>query len=653
MNVQTLNTTQQQAVETTNGPLMILAGAGSGKTKTLVAKISYLIENMSVEPFRILALTFSNKAAKEMRERVALQTSSYGIEGLQVITFHSLCARLLRQEADYIGLSKNFVIYDKVESKAVAKSVLEGHKISFKEISPPALLYYIDNIKNRGHYRGRQLNDDQIDESDPLYGHYLEYESKLHKSNAIDFGGLIVGAIELFEKHPDILEKYRRRFHYILVDEYQDTNKAQFDLIKKLSCPSGNICVVGDEDQSIYSWRGADIQNILDFKKDFPKVTVIKLEQNYRSSRNIIKAAGHVISNNTLRSGKSMWTENVDGEKIRIVRLASDREEARFIVKEIHALKRDGVLGREVAVFYRANSQSRLIEDYLRNSFISYRVVGGIKFYDRKEIKDLLAYLRIIVNMRDSLSLSRIINVPIRGIGITTLRRFEEVSAKTGRSLWESMADSIENPSFYSHIKMSKRVKSSLSEFVETIKHLKAMHEGGERPSDIFEKILFTSGYWDFLRAGKNFESQARMDNLKELGSAIKEYESTHDKPTLFGFLETVALDTQTGEVDGGDEQQTGQVSLMTIHSAKGLEFPYVFVAGVEENIFPSYQSLAEGDKSIEEERRLFYVAMTRAQKRLYLTCAGGRMLFGQIKYNKPARFLEELPRKYCHWIKH
>ncbi len=653
MNLQTLNTTQKQAVEITTGPLMILAGAGSGKTRTLIAKISYLIENIGIESFRILALTFSNKAAKEMRERLGEEASLYSIEGLQVTTFHSFCARLLRQESDYIGLSKNFVIYDKTESKAVAKSVLQDHKISFKEIAPSEILHYIENIKNQGHYRGKRHDGDKINESDPFYGHYLEYEYKLHRSNAIDFGGLIVGALELFDKHPDILEKYRKRFRYILVDEYQDTNRAQFDLIKKLSCPSGNICVVGDEDQSIYSWRGADIRNILDFEKDFSKVKVIKLEQNYRSSRNIIQAAGHVIANNILRSGKNMWTKNIDGEKIRIVNLSSDREEAVFLTKEIYALKRDGVFGRDVAVFYRANSQSRIIEDYLRKEAISYRVIGGIKFYERKEIKDFLAYLRVIVNEKDSLSLSRIINVPTRGIGPTTLRRFEEIAAKTGRSLWEGMSHFVENPSSYAHIKMSKKVQLSLSEFVENIRHLKFIHERGERPSDIFGKALVISGYWEFLRAAKDIESQARMENLKELGSAIKGYEDAHDKPTLFNFLETVTLDTQTEKDGKRDEEQMGQVSLMTVHSAKGLEFPYVFVIGVEENIFPSYQSLEEGNESIEEERRLFYVAMTRAKKRLYLTFAQGRMLFGKIKCNDPARFLGELPSEYCHWVRY
>ena len=655
MNREELNKTQQMAVETTDGPVMILAGAGSGKTRTLIAKISYLINNRQVAPYNILALTFSNKAAKEMKYRIQKETLLHNNGALQVLTFHSFCARILRQEADCLGLSKNFVIYDKVESKTVAKSILEGHRISFKEIPPVTILQYVDNLKNKGHYIGRESTQGLVNEADVFYAFYLEYENKIHLSNAIDFGGLIVGVIELFEKYPSILEKYRNKFRYILVDEYQDTNRAQFDLIKKLSAPSGNICVVGDEDQSIYSWRGADIHNLLDFEKDFPKTKVIKLEQNYRSSRNIIKAAGHIIANNTLRSGKEMWTENIDGEKIKIVELSSDREEAMFITNEINYLMQKGIPGQDIAIFYRANSQSRLLEDYLRTASLHYRIIGGMKFYERKEIKDFLAYLRIIVNTKDSLSLTRVINVPARGIGPTTLRRFEGMAIQNGRSLWETIVQFTEKPSLYSEVRMARKVQASLSEFVEFIKSLQEMHQTGASPFVLFKKAWASSGYGEFLRASKDFESQARIENLEELGNAIRDYEKNQkrmgESPTLFGFLETVSLDAQT-EMEEQGGQQTGPISLMTVHSAKGLEFPYVFVAGVEENMFPTYKSLEKGALGIEEERRLFYVAMTRAMQRLYLIFAQGRMLFGTIKYNGPSRFLGELPKKYYHWIK-
>lgn len=641
-----LNSTQRQAVEQTDGPIMILAGAGSGKTRTLVARICYLLEQKNISPYKCLALTFSNKAAKEMRDRVSSEVNC-DIGALQITTFHAFCARVLRSEATYLGLSRNFTIYDTAESKTVAKNILGRRGISTKEISPFEILYYIDDLKNNGHYPGK---DSDIDTDDEFYDYYLEYENELHRANAVDFGGLITGVLQLFIKYPQVLENYQNRFEYILVDEYQDTNRAQFELLQMLSVKKRNICVVGDEDQSIYSWRGADINNILDFEEIYNDAKILKLEQNYRSSRIIIEAASHVISRNTMRKGKKMWTENEDGECIEVVECRDDKKEAEFIAEEIKELVARGESHRDVAVFYRTNSQSRLIEDNLRKNGIPYRIIGGIKFYERKEIKDLIAYMRVVVNEKDSLAISRIINVPARGIGATTLRKLEEEAIKKGSSLWETIEQLVEHPEEYSHIRISAKVKSALRSFVFLINEVKILELEKIKPSIQYEKLLHETGYWESLRSTKDYESMARMENLEELSSAIKQFEQSMPSPSLLGFLETITLDSSTEEGNAGEN--SGEVSLMTIHGAKGLEFPYVFVGGVEENIFPSYRSLEEGESGLEEERRLFYVAMTRAMKRLYLVFAQGRMLFGQVKFNGPSRFLHEIPNKFYEWKK-
>jgi len=651
MDISGLNKVQKEAVIKTDGPVMILAGAGSGKTKTLVTRISYLIEEMHISPFQVLALTFSNKAAREMRDRISTMVSS-DVGALQITTFHAFCARVLRNEAQYLGLSKNFTIYDTSESKAVAKTLLQRRGISTKEISPFEILNFIDGIKNHGFYPGRTETDDEyeIDQDDDFFGYYQEYEAELHKANAVDFGGLITGVIQLFEKHPEVLKRYQERFKYVLVDEYQDTNRAQFELVRMLCEKTRNICVVGDEDQSIYSWRGADIRNIMKFETIFPEVQLLKLEQNYRSSRNIIEAATHVISRNVERKGKTMWTENPEGESIEIVECHNDKKEAEFISNEIKSITSKDVPNSEIAVFYRTNSQSRLIEDNLRKLNIPYRVVGGVKFYDRKEIKDLLSYIRLVVNGKDSLALSRIINVPARGIGATTLRKLEDESLRTQASLWETVDSIVNNPEEYSHIKLSTKIKSALSGLATLINEVKVLEQEKVAPSSLFEKILHESGYWEFLKTKKDFESQARMENLQELGSAIKQFEQSTDNATLMLFLETITLDTTEESSDENSNQ--GEVSLMTIHGAKGLEFSYCFVAGAEENVFPSYRSLEDGESGIEEERRLFYVAMTRAMERLYITFAQGRMLFGQLKFNGPSRFIHEIPNKFYLWKK-
>jgi DNA helicase-2/ATP-dependent DNA helicase PcrA len=637
-----LNPVQKEAVEKTDGPIMILAGAGSGKTRTLVSRISYLLKEKDVPPYRLLALTFSNKAAREMRERVA-SLVDLDLGSLSITTFHSFCVRVLRSEITYLGLSKNFTIYDDAESRAVIKSVLTRRGINLKEVSPYEVLYFIDNLKNQGHYVGRSPPFDyEVEEDHEFYSYYVEYEAELFKANALDFGALICGVIQLFEKFPEVKKHYQERYHYILVDEYQDTNKAQFELIKILSEKRKNICVVGDEDQSIYSWRGADIHNILDFEKVYPDVVVLKLEQNYRSSKNIIEAATHVISQNTLRKGKKMWTENPQGDSILVVDCIDDKKEGGFVASEILDLRQKGVSLSDIAIFYRTNSQSRLIEDNLRANKIPYRIIGGTKFYDRKEVKDMLAYMRLVVNDKDSLALSRIINVPARGIGATSLRKLEEEAIKASVSLWQIICEIVENSEKYSFLKIGAKIKSSLREMVDVISEIKVLEAQKVSPVTIYEKLLQDTGYFDFLKAQKDYESLARIENLEELSSAIKQYEQSNQNASLLGFLETITLDTTKEE-----EHPQGEVSLMTVHGAKGLEFPFVFLVGAEENLFPSYKSMEGGSKALEEERRLFYVAMTRAMKKLYITFARGRMLFGQVKFNGPSRFVDEIPSNF------
>ena len=643
MNLDFLNESQKQAVMQTQGPVMILAGAGSGKTRTLVARIQYLLEEMNVSPYQILAVTFSNKAAREMRERLAVNTQ-INIGALQVTTFHAFCAKVLRMESTYLGLSKNFTIYDDGETMSIIKAIMAKRGINQKEISPYTISGYIDSLKNLGFYVGQALNEDvqKIISEKLFYDIFLEYEAELHRSNATDFGGLITGVLHLFNNFPEVLRKYQEKFKYVLVDEYQDTNRAQFDLIGKLAHAHRNLCVVGDEDQSIYSWRGADIRNILDYEVTYPEAQLIKLEQNYRSSKRIIEAASEVISRNQARKGKMMWTDNDDGESIRIIECKDDKSEADYVANEIRKLSLQGVSFKDIAVFYRNNAHSRTIEDALRREKFPYRVVAGIKFYDRKEIKDLISYMRIVVNKKDSLALTRIINTPARGIGPTSLRKIEDEAVRLNLSLFEIIEKISEDYSEYKHLALSAKVQSALSQLVNLIHEVQVMEEKKELPSLMYEKLLHESGYYDLLRIDKTYEGAARLDNLKELLSAIKQFEESDPEPTLLKYLETITLDTTTEEEAG-----SSLISLMTVHGSKGLEYPYVFVVGVEENIFPSYKSLEVGPVAIEEERRLFYVAMTRAMKQLTITFAQARMLWGSLKFNGPSQFINEIPDQY------
>ncbi len=647
MDLNFLNPSQKEAVIMTDGPVMILAGAGSGKTRTLVARIQYLLEEKHISPFQILAVTFSNKASREMRERLSVNTQ-INVGALQVTTFHAFCAKVLRMEATYLGLSRNFTIYDDGESQSIIKALLNKRGINQKELSPYTVAAFIDGLKNLGYYVGLTKNEDveKYAEDKRLFDIFLEYEAELHRSNAVDFGGLITGILNLFASYPEVLSKYQQKFKYVLVDEYQDTNRAQFDMITKLSDPQRNICVVGDEDQSIYSWRGADIRNILDFEKVFPDAKLIKLEQNYRSSKKIIEAASQVIANNVARKGKVMWTNNDDGDEIQIVECRDDKAEAEYIGQQIKRLHNEGAPLRDMAVFYRNNAHSRTIEDALRKEKFPYRVVAGIKFYDRKEVKDMLSYMRVVVNKKDSLALTRIINTPARGVGATSLRKLEDEAVRLQLSLFELIEKIVDCPSEFKHLSLSGKVSSAINQMVHLVQEVQVLESHNHSPSFSYEKLLNESGYLEFLRADKSYEGAARLENLEELMSAVKQFEESEMEPTLVKFLETITLDTTAIE----DGQPQDQVSLMTVHGSKGLEYPYVFLIGIEENIFPSYKSLEIGPTAIEEERRLFYVAMTRAMKKLWITFAQGRMLWGSLKFNGPSQFLQEIPSKYYTW---
>ena len=645
MNLNFLNESQRQAVLMTDGPVMILAGAGSGKTRTLVARIQYLLEEKNISPFQVLAVTFSNKAAREMRERLSANTN-INVGALQVTTFHAFCAKVLRMEATYLGLSKNFTIYDDGESQSIIKAILAKRGINLKELSPYTVAAYIDGLKNLGYYMGLPRNEEieKYAEDRRLWDIFIDYEGELHRSNAIDFGGLITGVLNLFRTFPEVLNKYQNKFKYVLVDEYQDTNRAQFQLIQQLSELHRNICVVGDEDQSIYSWRGADIRNILDYEGIFPEAKLIKLEQNYRSSKKIIEAASEVISRNIARKGKQMWTDNDDGDHIKIVECRDDRAEAEYVAQQIKILANEGVGLKDVAVFYRNNAHSRTIEDALRKEKFPYRVVAGIKFYDRKEVKDMISYMRVVVNKKDSLALTRIINTPARGVGATSLRKLEDEAVRLQLSLFELIEKITEQSADFKHLGLSGKVQSALVQLVGLIHEVQVQEQNNHSPTFSYEKLLNESGYYEFLKADKTYEGAARLENLEELMSALKQFEEVESEPNLVKFLETITLDTTT-------EEATGElISLMTVHGSKGLEYPYVFLIGVEENIFPSYKSLEAGPTALEEERRLFYVAMTRAMKHLTITFAQGRMLWGSLKFNGPSQFLQEIPSRFYNW---
>ena len=634
-----LNPMQRQAVFHTEGPLLILAGAGSGKTRVLTHRIAYLIHEKEVNPWNILAITFTNKAAQEMRERVD-RIAGFGSDAIWVSTFHSTCARILRRHIDNLGYDTNFTIYDTDDQKSVIKDVCRRLNVDTKIFKERALLSQISHAKDNLITPDQMEMDAAGDFNQKKTAMvYREYQAALRKNNALDFDDLIVKTVELFQNCDRVLEYYQERFKYIMVDEYQDTNYAQFKFVSLLASRYENLCVVGDDDQSIYKFRGANIENILGYERVFPNAAVIRLEQNYRSTQNILNAANHVIANNAERKEKTLWTENEEGPKIHFRQFMNGFEEAEYIAGEISKAHREGLCQyRDCAILYRTNAQSRLFEEKFINANIPYKIVGGVNFYARKEIKDLLCYLKTVDNARDDLAVQRIINVPKRGIGATTLGRVQDYADKMGISLYEALRVAEEVPSI-------GRSLSKIDGFVTFIQMLKSKAQA-YTVEDLLKEIIELTGYVKELEAEDTEEARARIENIDELISKTVTYQQTmeeQDQPaTLAGFLEEVAL---VADIDTVDPEQD-YVLLMTLHSAKGLEFPRVFMAGMETGIFPSYMSINYGDGSeLEEERRLCYVGITRAMKELTMTCARQRMVRGETQYNKVSQFVQEIPR--------
>ncbi|MCG1148455.1 DNA helicase PcrA [Staphylococcus epidermidis] len=631
--VKNMNSEQSEAVRTTEGPLLIMAGAGSGKTRVLTHRIAYLLDEKDVSPYNILAITFTNKAAKEMKTRVEHLVG----EEAQVIwmsTFHSMCVRILRRDADRIGIERNFTIIDPTDQKSVIKDVLKSENIDSKRFEPRMFIGAISNLKNE-----LKTPEDAQKEANDFHSQmvatvYKGYQRQLSRNEALDFDDLIMTTINLFERVPETLEYYQNKFQYIHVDEYQDTNKAQYTLVKLLANKFKNLCVVGDSDQSIYGWRGADIQNILSFEEDYPEAKTIFLEQNYRSTKNILNAANEVIKHNSERKPKGLWTANSGGDKIQYYEAMTERDEAEYVVKEIMKHQRGGKKYSEMAILYRTNAQSRVLEETFMKSNIPYTMVGGQKFYDRKEIKDLLSYLRVIANSNDDISLQRIINVPKRGIGPSSVEKIQTYALQNNISMFDALAE-------VDFIGLSKKVTQECISFYEMIQNLIKEQEFLEI-SEIVDEVLQKSGYRDMLDREQSIESRSRLENLDEFMSVPKDYEENTplEEQSLINFLTDLSL---VADIDEADTQNG--VTLMTMHSAKGLEFPIVFIMGMEESLFPHIRAIkSEDDHEMEEERRICYVAITRAEELLYITNATTRMLFGRSQSNMPSRFLKEIP---------
>lgn len=642
--MQGLNKEQLDAVQTINGPMLILAGAGSGKTKVLTCRIAHLLQQ-GVRPYRILAITFTNKAAAEMRERVDRMAGA-AARDVWLFTFHAFCARLLRYELENLsGYANNFAIYDTSDSKNLIKQVLKEMNLDEKRFPLPAIISHISNAKN-----ALLLPDAYAREASGYYEQqvakiYDAYQKKLQANNAVDFDDLLLLALRLLQENPAVREKYQRKFDYLMVDEYQDTNHAQYLLTKLLAAGHRNICVVGDADQSIYGWRGADIQNILDFEKDYPDAKLVKLEQNYRSTQVILDAANTVIDNNSGRKPKNLWTANGNGSEIIYYQANDERDEARYVIENMQKLQlNEGAKLGDMAVLYRTNAQSRVFEEMLIKSGIAYTMVGGTKFYERKEIKDALAYLRLIFNPSDSLSLLRIINVPRRGIGDATMARLQEYANASGQSLFEVVTNAADVPG------LASRFANKLDELSGLLFEL--MGEAADVPvKQLLDDVLLKTGYLEELQSSKDPQDESRVENLKEMLSVTEEFavkcERNGEEPTLENFLADVALVADIDDAELGEEA----VTLMTLHSAKGLEFPNVFLVGMEEGIFPHSRTLMD-ENEIEEERRLCYVGITRAEKHLFLSNARTRTIYGRTQYYTPSRFLQEVPRNLVHVIK-
>ncbi len=627
-----LNQQQQEAARHIEGPLLILAGAGSGKTSTMTHRIAHLIRNERISPYNILAVTFTNKAAKEMRDRV--ESLIGGGINMWILTFHSACLRILRKHAELVGYNQDFIVYDPTDQKVVIKNCIKEKNVDEKKYSPAYVLSIISDCKEKGISPIKFAATNEKDFKGKIVSElYTAYENVLKKNNAMDFDDLLLRTVQLFEKNEDILKDYQNRFQFIMVDEYQDTNFIQYRFVKLLAEAHHNICVVGDDDQCIYQWRGADIKNILEFEKDFRNTKVIKLEQNYRSHANILDAAHSVIENNHGRKGKKLWTDKEKGEKLKYYRADNEKDEARYIAQEIDRLKNSELQYSDFAILYRTNAQSRTFEEALSAREIPYRVLGGIRYYDRKEIKDIMAYMRLVQNPADDLSLTRIINEPKRGIGEKTLDKLRGLAEFRNESLLESlMDDEIVETLPAKAVDSIRDMMSALVQFYREKDTLKV--------SDIYDGLLVRTGYLKNLESQDTVEAEGRIENLLEFKSVIYDYEKENPQLTLAEFMEKIALMAEIDNHDAGENA----VVLMTMHSAKGLEFPVVFMPGMEDGLFPGWRAF-DRPEGIEEERRLCYVGMTRAMQKLYLTGAEVRTLYGKTDNTKESQFLRELDK--------
>ncbi|WP_125714736.1 DNA helicase PcrA [Companilactobacillus kedongensis] len=630
-----LNTEQKEAVKTTEGPLLIMAGAGSGKTRVLTHRVAYLIEEKNVMPWHVLAITFTNKAAKEMKERIG-KLLDEAANDVWVSTFHSLCVRILRRDIDKMGKSRSFTISDPSEQRTLMKQILNRMNLDPKRYDPRAILATISNAKNdlvtpEVYAQNAKSPFEQI-----VANCYDAYTKEMERNQALDFDDLIMQTNILFEQCPDVLEYYQEKFQYVHVDEYQDTNEAQYKLVKQLGAKYRNVCVVGDADQSIYGWRGANMKNIMNFEEDYPEATTIKLEQNYRSTKTILSAANQVISHNTNRKPKELWTDNKQGDKIKFYRGQNETDEALYVIDQIKNLLLKNFNYGDMAILYRTNAQSRTFEEKLLSANIPYKIIGGHKFYDRKEIKDIMAYLRLVANHDDSMSFQRVINSPKRGIGPGTIDKLQNYADEHGWSLLEACENIELSP-------LAAKPRKTFEEFYKMITDLSKMAQSNSM-TDLMEQLLEQSDYVDELKKQNNLESQSRIENIQELLTVTTQFDQTYepdpeiDETRLESFLTELSLVSDQDDLE--EDQQ--EVTLMTLHAAKGLEFPVVFLVGMEEGIFPLSRAMMKQEE-LEEERRLAYVGITRAEKVLYLTNAYSRMLYGRLQSNQVSRFVEEI----------
>ena len=636
-----MNDEQKQAVKTTQGPLLIMAGAGSGKTRVLTHRIAYLLDEKDVSPYNVLAITFTNKAAKEMKERISHLVGPEA-ESIWISTFHSMCVRILRRDIDRIGIERNFTIIDPTDQKSVIKEVLKKENIDSKKYEPRMFIGAISNLKNE-----LKTAEDAEKEANDFYASmvarvYKGYQEKLLRNHALDFDDLIMYTIQLFNRVPEVLEYYQNKFQYIHVDEYQDTNKAQYTLVQLLANKFQNICVVGDSDQSIYGWRGADIKNILSFEEDYPNAQTIYLERNYRSTKTILTAANEVIRNNSERKPKALWTDNTSGGKIQYYEATTERDEAEYVIRQILKKKQEGYNNQDIAILYRTNAQSRVLEETFLKSNIPYTMVGGTKFYDRKEIKDILSYLRLVSNSNDDISFERIINIPKRGIGPSSVQKIAQYASINNLSYFDALGE-------VDFIGLSKKVTQEGADFYEMMNNFMQQQEFLSI-TELVEQILDKSGYRKMLENEQTLESQSRLENIDEFLSVPTDYEKNTpvEEQSLMNFLTDLSL---VADVDDADLE--AGVTLMTMHSAKGLEFKIVFIVGMEESIFPHFRSLQSGEEhEMEEERRIAYVAITRAEEQLHVSHATTRSLFGRSQANMKSRFLKEIPEDLLDGVK-